>query len=87
MTNAENSCFCVYVLRSETSGRRYVGSTKDVNIRLSRHNAGHSKSTRAGRPWRLVYTTEAFPSRSEAVKRELFLKSGKGRECLDNMLS
>jgi putative endonuclease len=53
-----------------------------VNERLRRHNAGHSKSTKAGAPWILVYT-ETFSSRGEAVQRELFLKSGSGRSMLD----
>ncbi|MFL6528667.1 MAG: GIY-YIG nuclease family protein [Chthoniobacterales bacterium] len=37
--------FYVYVLRSEKTGRRYVGSCEDVEQRLKRHNAAHSKAT------------------------------------------
>src|SRR3954452_1792429 len=40
--------FYVYVLRSSTTGRRYVGSCEDREERLGRHNAGHSKATRHG---------------------------------------
>ena len=75
-------CFFIYVLRSAKTGRRYVGSTQDVEERLHRHNAGHSKSTKAGAPWVLIHT-EMFPTRAAAVEREMFLKTGVGRACLD----
>ncbi len=75
-------CFFVYFLRSAKTGRRYVGSTEDVDERLRRHNAGHSKSTKGGVPWTLIHT-EAFPTRAAAVEREMFLKTGVGRAWLD----
>jgi hypothetical protein len=37
--------FYVYVLRSRKTGRRYVGSCENVEDRLQRHSAGHSKAT------------------------------------------
>ena len=77
--------FAVYVLQSRRTGRRYVGSTQDIQERLRRHNAGHSKSTKAGVPWVLVHS-EPMASRSEAAKRELWLKSGVGRAWLDELL-
>jgi putative endonuclease len=78
----ERRRFWVYVLVSQKTGRRYVGSTQDVTKRLRQHNAGHSKSTRHGVPWRLV-KTESFLTRAEAVQRERFLKTGQGRRELD----
>jgi len=51
--------FFVYVLYSEKLKKRYVGSTKEINKRLSEHNTGKSKFTKVGIPWRLVYT-ESF---------------------------
>ncbi|MFZ4575954.1 MAG: GIY-YIG nuclease family protein [Phycisphaerales bacterium] len=80
-----SDCFFVYVLRSAKTGRRYVGSTEDVHHRLHRHNAGHSKSTKAGAPWTLIHT-ETFPTRGAAVEREMFLKTGVGRAWLDAQL-
>ncbi len=74
--------FHVYVLRSATTGRRYVGSCEDVDERLRRHNLGHSKATRHGIPWILVYC-ESFSSRAEATRRERYFKTGHGREELD----
>ena len=74
--------FYVYVLRSEKTGRRYVGSCQDVHERLRRHNASHSKSTRHGVPWRLIHT-EKYSTRSHAIQRERYYKTGKGRDELD----
>ncbi|HEY8904236.1 MAG TPA: GIY-YIG nuclease family protein [Chthoniobacterales bacterium] len=76
----------VYVLRSEKTGRRYIGCTQDVAIRLKKHNSGATPSTRTGRPWRVIHTEE-FALKSDALSRERFLKSGQGREYLDRILS
>jgi putative endonuclease len=74
----------VYVLRSIKMGRSYVGSCEDLKDRLGRHNRGESKSTRHGAPWKLVYT-EQFATRPEAVRRELFFKTGAGRDELERL--
>ncbi len=74
--------FYVYVIRSAKTGRRYVGSCKDTDDRLHRHSAGHSLATRHGIPGRLTYR-ETFAGRSEAVARERYFKTGKGRSELD----
>lgn len=66
----------VYILRSQVNGHFYVGSTIDVTVRLYRHNAGHNASTKAYRPWVLVYT-ETFSSLVEARRREREIKSWK----------
>ena len=77
--------FSVYVLRSAKTGRRYVGSCADLDVRLSQHNSGQSKSTRHGVPWHVVYS-ESQPTRGDAVRRERYLKTGRGREELDEIL-
>ena len=69
----------VYILWSPSLGRSYVGSTANVQERLRRHNAGHSKSTKAGIPWTLVHQEE-FLTRSEAMTREKYYKTGCGRD-------
>ena len=77
--------YYIYVLSSDKTGRRYTGSCENVDQRLRQHNTGQSKSTRAGRPWTLVYTEE-FRTRAEAVRRERFLKTGAGRDELGRQL-
>ena len=76
--------FYVYVLKSARSGRRYVGSCEDPDERLRRHNNGESIATRHGAPWTLVHKEE-FETRSAAMFRERYYKTGKGRDELDNL--
>jgi len=77
--------FCVYILRSLKNGRNYTGSTNNIERRLKEHNFGESKYTRLTRPFVLIYKEE-YQTRKEAVQRELFFKSGKGREWIKNSL-
>ena len=72
-----------YVLKSLTDKIRYAGSGKAADERLRRHNKGDYRFTKGHRPWQLIHV-ENFESRSEAMKREKFLKSGQGRKWLDN---
>lgn len=74
--------FYIYVLRSTKTGRRYVGSCENLDERLRRHNAGHSKATRNGIPWILVHS-ETFPNRAEAARKERYHKTGQGRDELN----
>ena len=64
--------FYTYLLQSQVDQSFYIGQTKDLEQRLILHNEGHSKSTMAKRPWKIVYF-EVFDTRSEAIKRERFL--------------
>ncbi len=72
-----------YVLIN-TEGLFYKGSTNDLQKRINEHNTGVSKYTKRKGPWKLFYS-EVFETRREAVKRELFFKSGKGREFLKSI--
>jgi len=74
-----------YVLRSQKTGRRYVGSCEDREERLRRHNAGDTKATKHGIPWSLIHS-EAFSTRGEATARERYYKTGRGRDELDSFL-
>ena len=76
----------VYVLWSEKLRKRYIGSCEDVQRRLSEHNRGKVRFTKGGIPWVVVYQ-EQCANRSEARKRELYLKSGIGRQWLDQHLA
>jgi putative endonuclease len=78
--------YFVYVLRSETSGRTYVGYSSDVTQRVGQHNHGVSKSTKNRGPRQLVHTGQ-FETRFEAMRRERKLKAGQGREELKRILS
>lgn len=75
----------IYVLQSLVNERLYTGSTNNIERRLKEHNSGQSKYTSLTKPFKLVYSEE-YLSRLEARKRELFLKTGKGREFLKTKL-
>lgn len=74
----------IYVLRSLKIKRRYVGMSRHPDKRLLQHNAGATRSTKGYTPWELVYTEE-FETLQDARDREVYLKSGIGREFLDNL--
>ncbi len=74
-----------YVLKSTVNGRHYTGSTNNLERRIAEHNSGKTKSTSLTRPFTLVYKEE-YNTRLEARRRELFLKTGQGRELLKNIL-
>ena len=77
--------YYVYVIKSLNYGNRYIGSTDNILKRLKEHNLGKCRYTSGRKPWELIYE-EKFAIRSEAMGREKFLKSGKGREYLDEIL-
>jgi putative endonuclease len=76
--------FYLYVLRSKKTGRRYVGSCEDIDDRFRRHNAGESKATMHGIPWVLIHL-EKFATRSAAMSKERYYKTGRGRDELDRI--
>jgi putative endonuclease len=80
--------FTVYVLKSATCGKRYIGQTEDLERRLQEHNSHEHNlrkfNSRFPGPWILAHVEE-FSSRSEAMKRERWLKSGAGRGWLDEL--
>ena len=77
--------YYVYILKSSIDGKLYKGIAKDPIERLKQHNAGKTRSTKGYRPWVLVYK-EAFNSRIEARNKEIYFKSGIGREKLKSIL-
>lgn len=73
--------YYTYVLLSLKNWDIYVGSTDDVHERFLSHNQGKVKSTKPYRPWKLLEYQE-FSSRSGAVRKERFLKTGQQKEIL-----
>jgi len=78
--------YYVYVLLSKKDGKFYIGQTNNLKKRLNRHYAGLVKSTRHRRPLELLLFEE-YATRSEAMKRETFLKSGAGHQILNEKLA
>ena len=78
--------FTVYVLKSQSSGKLYIGQTQDLERRIFEHQNGIARYTRNHGPWEVLFTEE-YSTRVEAMRRETFLKSGKGREFIKAKLN
>ena len=76
----------VYVLKSEKQLRYYVGHRHDLDARLAAHNGGKVRSTKAYRPWIVVYS-ESCANKQEAYKREFQIKSYKGGEAFKKLVA
>ncbi len=66
----------VYIIQSKPKGKLYTGIALDPDSRLRKHNGvikGGAKATRAGRPWRIVYTAPC-PDKPSALRREISIK-------------
>lgn len=66
--------FEVYAIRSEETGRIYIGQTECFERRLCEHNNGSFASTRNDRPWEVV-KKERCESRNAARWLESQLKN------------
>ena len=72
--------YIVYILYSRSSGKTYVGYTNDITRRLVEHNVTELKGyTLRYRPWEILHTEE-YATKKEAMTREKYYKTGKGRE-------
>jgi putative endonuclease len=78
--------YYVYVLKNRVNTQLYKGLTKDLKKRIIEHNQGKHKYTSQYMPWEIVYFEE-FESLKEARLREIFFKTGAGREYLKRKLS
>ena len=69
--------FFIYILKSLTTGRSYIGSTDNLLRRYREHAAGQERATVARGPWEMVHW-ESFDTLVQARRREQFLKTGFG---------
>ncbi|AVR46606.1 endonuclease [Christiangramia fulva] len=75
-----------YVLYSKKFDKIYIGFTSSIIQRFYSHNLLATKGyTIKFRPW-MVILVEFHKSKTEALKREKFLKSGKGREMIKTQI-
>lgn len=73
--------YYVYILLSLKDKKFYTGFTTDLKNRLSEHARGLVRSTKDRRPLKLIHY-EYFINEKDAKAREVFLKSGFGRNQL-----
>lgn len=78
--------YYVYILYSKKINKLYKGFTSNLKKRVYQHNKQETKSTKSGIPWSLIYY-QGFISKTDALREELFLKSGKGKERIKYLLT
>ena len=71
--------YAVYILYSEKFNKHYTGVTSNLPQRIESHNFFGKEWTARYRPWELIFT-KVFESKKEALKYELWLKTGIGRD-------
>lgn len=74
----------LYILESILDKSYYIGITKNLEKRILKHNKGEVLSTKRKKPWILVYR-EWQLNKSEAFKREKYLKGLKSRKSLEKL--
>jgi len=77
--------FFTYIIQSDKDKSLYIGFTKDLKSRLIYHNKGLSTYTSKKVPWKLVYF-EKYENKTEALKRERFLKKQKNKEFYSKLI-
>ena len=77
--------YAVYILKSDSAGKYYIGCTDNVERRVNQHNAGYSKATKSGVPWKLK-RVEEFPTLAQARHREAQIKRMKSKKWIDQLL-
>jgi putative endonuclease len=78
------SAYFVYGLASVHRSYIYVGLSNDLDRRLSEHNRGYNKTTRAYAPFILIYS-ESCEDRVRARQREKYWKGGSGKRQLHKL--
>ncbi len=63
----------------------YIGFSEDLRKRVRSHNANENQATKNRGPWKLIFY-EAYLNKYDALRREKYLKSTKGRTTLKTML-
>ncbi|MFH0775985.1 MAG: GIY-YIG nuclease family protein [Patescibacteria group bacterium] len=78
--------YCVYLLENE-KGKIYIGSTRDLSQRLEKHNSGDYQNwTRNKGPWQIIHSEE-YENKTDALKREKYLKSLKAGQRIKTILN
>ena len=74
----------VYALKSVVRNYIYVGQTNDIERRFHDHNNGYNATTKPYIPFTKILVEE-YSNRTEARKREKYLKSGEGKAALKKL--
>jgi putative endonuclease len=71
----------LYILKSKSVNKFYVGISQNPQLRLEYHNSFEKGFTARYRPWEIVYAQE-FNSKKEATQIEKKIKSWKSSKMI-----
>ena len=74
-----------YILRSQNTGKLYLGYTSNLKNRIKQHNEGKNKATKPYIPYELVFFS-GFKNRNDALSCEKYFKTTSGWRRLKKML-
>jgi putative endonuclease len=77
--------YYTYILKSKKDGKLYTGYTNDLRKRFLQHASGKSTYTKGRGPFVVIYY-EACLDRGDALAREKYLKSGRGKTFIKQRL-
>ena len=77
--------FYVYLLMSKLDGKIYTGYSKDLKSRIRKHLSKGVYTTKRMHELELIFY-EAFKSKKDAIRREKYLKTTKGKRTVKLML-
>ena len=77
--------YYVYVLQSGKDEKFYIGFTSNLEQRITDHKRGKNISTASRLPVELIFY-EAYLSKKDALRREKYFKTSKGKMVLRQML-
>jgi putative endonuclease len=78
--------YYVYLLHNTSKDFIYIGYSHNLKSRYDSHNKGENKSTKVYVPLELIHY-EAYKNKTDAKRREDYLKTNRGRTTLMTMLS
>lgn len=78
--------FYVYVLQSVRNGKLYTGYTTNLRRRVAEHGRGDVHTTARMGNVKLIFY-EAYISKTDAHRREIYIKTTKGKRAIKIMLS
>ena len=76
--------FYVYILLCNDM-KLYIGFSGDLKSRVASHNKGYVPATKARLPIQLIFY-EAYVNKYDALRREKYFKTSKGKSTLKAML-
>jgi putative endonuclease len=77
--------YSLYILKSETIDKYYIGISQNPLKRLEYHNSLEKGFTSRYRPWKIIFVKE-YPSKEQATMAEKKIKAWKSRSMIQKVI-